>query len=122
MENILLSLYLFNLNGFLKYFFFFSGAKAGKKGKKGKGSDSDSDSDWGKSKKASGGGGGAKKGGGKGSGYTKAYTLSSELSALVGAKQMARHEVVKKVWSIIKERNLYVRNIFNIILIAFKNR
>lgn len=80
--------------------------KAGKAGKKKKGKDdSDSDSDWGKNKsKASGKKGG---GGGKGSGYTRAITLSDELAALVGAKQMARHEVVKKVWSIIKERKLY---------------
>lgn len=83
--------------------------KPGKKGKK-KGSDSDSDEDWGKNKKAPGsaakkGGGGAK---GKGGGYTRAITLSPELAAVVGAEQMARHEVVKKVWSIIKERNLYV--------------
>ncbi|XP_029040938.1 upstream activation factor subunit spp27 isoform X2 [Osmia bicornis bicornis] len=85
-------------------------SKPGKKGKK-KGSDSDSDEDWGKNKKAQsgtakkGGGGG---GGGKGKGgYTRAITLSPELAAVVGAEQMARHEVVKKVWSIIKERNLY---------------
>ncbi|XP_015519002.1 uncharacterized protein Non2 isoform X3 [Neodiprion pinetum] len=82
--------------------------KAGKPGKKGKkkGSDSDSDEDWGKSKKAAGG---AKKGAGKGKGggYTRAVTLSPELASVVGAEQMARHEVVKKVWSIIKERNLY---------------
>lgn len=83
--------------------------KPGKKGKK-KGSDSDSDEDWGKNKKAPGttakkGGGGGK---GKGGGYTRAITLSPELAAIVGAEQMARHEVVKKVWSIIKERNLYV--------------
>ncbi|XP_029172310.1 upstream activation factor subunit spp27 [Nylanderia fulva] len=79
-----------------------------KEGKK-KGSDSDSDEDWGKNKKAPGsaakkGGGGSK---GKGGGYTRAITLSPELAAVVGAEQMARHEVVKKVWSIIKERNLY---------------
>lgn len=81
--------------------------KPGKKGKK-KGSDSDSDEDWGKNKKAPGSA--AKKGGGgkgKGGGYTRAITLSPELAAVVGADQMARHEVVKKVWSIIKERNLY---------------
>ncbi|XP_011702836.1 PREDICTED: upstream activation factor subunit spp27 [Wasmannia auropunctata] len=84
-------------------------SKPGKKGKK-KGSDSDSDEDWGKNKKApgstakKGGGGGGK---GKGGGYTRAITLSPELAAVVGAEQMARHEVVKKVWSIIKERNLY---------------
>ncbi|XP_077266966.1 upstream activation factor subunit spp27 homolog Non2 isoform X1 [Temnothorax americanus] len=82
-------------------------SKPGKKGKK-KGSDSDSDEDWGKNKKAPGST--AKKGAGgkgKGGGYTRAITLSPELAAVVGAEQMARHEVVKKVWSIIKERNLY---------------
>ncbi|CAK9794793.1 Upstream activation factor subunit spp27 [Anthophora retusa] len=79
--------------------------KPGKKGKK-KGSDSDSDEDWGKNKKAQGGG--AKKAGGKSKGgYTRVITLSPELAAIVGAEQMARHEVVRKVWSIIKERNLY---------------
>lgn len=87
--------------------------KPGKKGKK-KGSDSDSDEDWGKNKKAPGST--AKKGAGgkgKGGGYTRAITLSPELAAVVGAEQMARHEVVKKVWSIIKERNLYVSIICN---------
>ncbi|XP_076252337.1 upstream activation factor subunit spp27 homolog Non2 [Rhynchophorus ferrugineus] len=70
--------------------------------KKKKGSESDSDEDWGKKK-------GGKKGGGgkKGSGYTKPLQLSPELAALVGADSMARHEVVKKLWAIIKERNLY---------------
>lgn len=71
--------------------------------KKKKGSESDSDEDWGKKK-------GGKKGGGKkggGGGYTRPLQLSPELSALVGAESMARHEVVKKVWSIIKEKNLY---------------
>ncbi|XP_075224640.1 upstream activation factor subunit spp27 homolog Non2 isoform X1 [Lycorma delicatula] len=79
--------------------------KAAGKGRKKKGSDSDSDEDWGKGKKGSGG----KKGGGKrgGGGYTKVCTLSAELAAVVGAEQMARHEVVKKIWSLIKEKNLY---------------
>lgn len=93
--------------------------KPGKKGKK-KGSDSDSDEDWGKNKKApgstakkGGGGGGGGGGKGKGGGYTRAITLSPELAAVVGAEQMARHEVVKKVWSIVKERNLYVSLICN---------
>lgn len=36
------------------------------------------------------------------------YNLSPELAAVVGSESMARHEVVKKVWAIIKERNLYV--------------
>ncbi|XP_076382702.1 upstream activation factor subunit spp27 homolog Non2 isoform X1 [Megalopta genalis] len=87
---------------------FLATGKPGKKGKK-KGSDSDSDEDWGKNKKAQGGGGG-KKGGGGGTGkggYTRAITLSPELAAVVGSEQMARHEVVKKIWSIIKERDLY---------------
>ncbi|KAJ9597919.1 hypothetical protein L9F63_011206, partial [Diploptera punctata] len=92
-------------------------AKKGKGGKKKKGSDSDSDEDWAKSSRKStggggGGGGGAKKGGGKrgsggGGGYTRAYNLSPELAAVVGADAMARHEVVKKIWAIIKEKNLY---------------
>ncbi|KAJ8960048.1 hypothetical protein NQ318_009485 [Aromia moschata] len=60
--------------------------------------DSDSDENEG------GGGGGGKKGG---SGYTKTLTLSPELAALVGKESMARHEVVQKVWAIIKEKNLY---------------
>ncbi|KMQ88428.1 upstream activation factor subunit uaf30 [Lasius niger] len=73
-----------------------------------KGSDSDSDEDWGKNKKAPGSTAKKDDGGkGKGGGYTRAITLSPELAAVVGAKQMARHEVVKKVWSIIEERNLY---------------
>ncbi|XP_030757735.1 upstream activation factor subunit spp27 [Sitophilus oryzae] len=71
--------------------------------KKKKGSESDSDEDWGKKKGGKKGGGGAK----KGSGYTKQLQLSPELAALVGAEAMARHEVVKKMWSIIKEKNLY---------------
>lgn len=33
--------------------------------------------------------------------------LSNELTALVGQDTMASHEVVKKVWSIIKEKDLY---------------
>ncbi|KAK9501572.1 hypothetical protein O3M35_012275 [Rhynocoris fuscipes] len=80
--------------------------KAGGKGRKKKGgSDSDSDEDWGKGKKGSG----PKKGGAKrsGGGYNKACTLTPELAAVVGQDSMARHEVVKKVWSIIKEKNLY---------------
>ncbi|KAF7991411.1 hypothetical protein HCN44_002973 [Aphidius gifuensis] len=82
------------------------GKPAAKKGKgKGKGSDSDSDEDWGKSKKPAAG---AKKGPGKGKGgYTRAIPLSPELAAIVGAEAMARGEVVKKVWAIIRERNLY---------------
>ncbi|XP_030035850.1 upstream activation factor subunit spp27 [Manduca sexta] len=82
--------------------------------------DDKNDSDWGKSspkkrkveekkkpaikakKKKTGGGGGA-----KGSGYTRAYKLSPALAELMGAQEMPRHEVVKRVWEIIKVRNLY---------------
>ncbi|XP_015114395.1 upstream activation factor subunit spp27-like [Diachasma alloeum] len=35
------------------------------------------------------------------------FTLSPELAAIVGVKQMTRFEVVKKSWDVIKERNLY---------------
>lgn len=78
-----------------------------KAGRKKKGSDSDSDEDWGKSAKGkakgkAGGGGGQQKG------YTRALTLSKDLAKLMGQDTMARHEVVKRVWAIIKERNLYV--------------
>ncbi|XP_065174086.1 uncharacterized protein Non2 [Atheta coriaria] len=74
--------------------------------KKKKGSDSDGDEDWVQEKPAprkTGAGGGA----GKGKGYTRPLTLSPELAALVGQEVMARHEVIKKMWSIIKEKNLY---------------
>lgn len=50
-----------------------------------------------------------KRGGG---GYTKVCTLTPELAAVVGQDSMARHEVVKKVWAIIKEKNLYVSTYF----------
>lgn len=69
-------------------------------GKKGKKSSSDSDEDWSKKKKT-----GAKKG--KYTGFTRPYKLSPELASLMGAKELPRHEVVKKVWAIIKEKNLY---------------
>lgn len=72
--------------------------------KKKKGSESDSDEDWGK-KMGGKKGGGAKRAGG--SGYTKTLQLSPELASLMGTEQMARHEVVKKIWGIIKEKNLY---------------
>ncbi|CAH2242086.1 jg6618 [Pararge aegeria aegeria] len=81
---------------------------APKKGKKKKGSE-DSDSDWGKRKEKAPK---AKKAGGrgKGSGYTRAYKLSSALAELMGQEEMPRHEVVKRVWTIIKEKNLYDPN------------
>jgi len=82
------------------------------KGKaKKKGSDDDSaDEDYGKrrksapAKKAAAAGGAKKRGG---TGFTKILKLSPELSSVMGQPEMARHEVVKKVWSIIKEKNLY---------------
>lgn len=80
------------------------GAKKGPGRKKKGGSDSDSDEDWKKSKPAKGA---KKKGGAKGTGYTRPYNLSPELAAICGAEALPRHEVVKKVWAIIKERNLY---------------
>lgn len=46
-------------------------------------------------------------GGGKGTGFTRPITLSPELATLMGADSMPRHAVVKKMWEIIKERNLY---------------
>ncbi|XP_055906820.1 uncharacterized protein LOC129942050 [Eupeodes corollae] len=65
-------------------------------------SDNDNDEDY-KSKKS------AKKSSGpkKQTGFTRPYNLSPQLSALMGADALPRHEVVKKVWAIIKERNLY---------------
>lgn len=53
-----------------------------------------------------------------GGGYTKVCTLSPELAAVVGQDTMARHEVVKKVWSIIKEQNLYVSD-YNMHIITY---
>lgn len=40
-------------------------------------------------------------------GFTRPYKLSPDLASLMGAKELPRHEVVKKVWAIIKEKNLY---------------
>jgi len=40
------------------------------------------------------------------SGYTKKCKLSPELASIVGSNEMARHDVVKKMWQIVKERNL----------------
>lgn len=69
--------------------------------KKRKAADDDSDEDWGKKKKKSGGG----RKGGK-SAFTKSFKLSAELADVVGADVMPRHEVVKKLWAVIKEREL----------------
>lgn len=74
--------------------------KPTKSSKKRKGSSDDSE-DWNEKKK--------KKAGPKGkyTGFTRPYKLSPELASLMGAKELPRHEVVKKVWAIIKEKNLY---------------
>lgn len=82
-------------------------AKKGAGRKKKGGSESDSDDDWKRSKPKAKKAAGAKKGGGKGTGFTRPYNLSPELAAICGAEALPRHEVVKKVWAIIKERNLY---------------
>ncbi|XP_055379015.1 uncharacterized protein LOC129610444 [Condylostylus longicornis] len=100
-------------------------AKKAAKKKKTNGSESDNDDDDDGSaeeyspKKTRGGGGsrkkagngetkkGASKGKGKGTGFTRAYKLSPELASFMGAEEMPRHEVVKKMWAVIKERNLY---------------
>uniref|UniRef100_A0A1E1XHV5 Putative rna polymerase i transcription factor uaf n=1 Tax=Amblyomma aureolatum TaxID=187763 RepID=A0A1E1XHV5_9ACAR len=41
------------------------------------------------------------------SAYSRKCALSPELAAVVGAEQMARSDVVKKMWSIVRERNLF---------------
>ncbi|KAJ8709881.1 hypothetical protein PYW08_009885 [Mythimna loreyi] len=86
--------------------------------------DDSNDSDWGSGKKKKGEdkkrkaapkskkdktkkGGVTKKKGGKGSGYTKACKLSPELAELMGESELPRHEVVKRVWAIIKEKQLF---------------
>lgn len=74
--------------------------KPTKSAKKRRGSSSDSDNDWQSKKKKP-----AKKG--KYTGFTRPYKLSPELASLMGEKELPRHEVVKKVWAIIKEKNLY---------------
>jgi len=43
----------------------------------------------------------------KKTGFNKVCKLSPELAAIMGADEMPRTEVVKKMWAIIKERNLY---------------
>lgn len=72
--------------------------KPSKSTKKRRGSSSGSE-DWKETKK--------KKTGQKYTGFTRPYKLSPDLASLMGAKELPRHEVVKKVWAIIKEKNLY---------------
>lgn len=74
--------------------------KVAKPSKKRRGSSDDgSDEDWKNSAKT--------KRKGKGTGFTRPYKLSPELGEMMGAKEMPRHEVVKRIWKIIKEKNLY---------------
>lgn len=73
--------------------------------------DDDSDEEWGKRKKVKEtapkkGGGGGGGGRGKKSAFTKSFKLSPELADVVGSDVMPRHEVVKKLWAVIKEREL----------------
>jgi len=75
--------------------------KSKAKKKKNESGDDESDEDWGKKKKA------PKKGGAKKqSAFTRSFKLSPELADVVGAEVMPRHEVVKKLWAVIKEREL----------------
>jgi len=70
--------------------------------KKDSGSDDDSEPEGKKGKKA------AKPAAKRaGTGYTKVCKLSPELAIVMGEDSMARHEVVKKMWKIVKEKNLY---------------
>lgn len=79
-------------------------AKKGKKKAAKKGSDDDdSDDDYKVPKQARKKGAGT----GKGNGFTRPQKLSPELSELMGSESLPRHEVVKKMWEIIKGRNLY---------------
>lgn len=84
------------------------GAAKAKKSRKG--SDSDDDASWKRekkpaAKKAKAAAKGATKG--RATGFTRPYKLSDELASIVGAPELPRHEVVKKMWEIIKGRNLY---------------
>lgn len=81
--------------------------KGGKAGKRKKGSSDEDDDDDGAAKKkmpaAAPVAAPPKK---KNAGYTREYTLSPTLAEVVGAKQMPRHLVVKKIWEIVKTRDL----------------
>ncbi|XP_030842112.1 upstream activation factor subunit spp27 [Strongylocentrotus purpuratus] len=58
-----------------------------------------------KSKSTSKKANGASKDKGK-TGYVADMILSPELANIIGAERMSRHEVVKRMWAIVKERNL----------------
>lgn len=76
--------------------------KPAKTTKKRRGSSGSESEDWQTKNKKKAGGKKAKY-----TGFTRPYRLSPELASLMGAKELPRHEVVKKVWAIIKEKNLY---------------
>lgn len=59
------------------------------------------DDDWASKSKKRGRGRGKRN-----SVFTKSFKLSEELADVVGADVMPRHEVVKKLWAVIKERKL----------------
>lgn len=80
-------------------------AKKSKKSKKA--ADSSSESDWEESSKKSATKKDGKTKGKKENSYTKKLALSADLAELVGAKEMARPDVVKKMWEIVRERNLF---------------
>lgn len=84
-------------------------AKAAPKHNKKANSDSDSDADWKKSRNKKNGAAAAPKpkGGKRETGFTKTIGLSPALAEIMGEDAMPRHQVVKKMWAIIKERNLY---------------
>lgn len=86
------------------------GSSKAKKSRKNSDSDAGNDADWKREKKpaAPKKAKGASKG--RGTGFTRPYKLSAELASIVGADEMPRHEVVKKMWEIIKGRNLYDPN------------
>lgn len=60
-----------------------------------------------KARKSGGGAGGGGAGGKqKATGYLKKLKLSPELSEVMGEELMARNEVVKKMYAVVKERDL----------------
>ncbi|XP_066386097.1 upstream activation factor subunit spp27-like [Miscanthus floridulus] len=68
--------------------------------------DEDEDGDSSGARKKQRGNGGKKRGGG----FTKLCSLSPALQEFVGASELARTEVVKKLWAYIRENNLQDQN------------
>jgi len=85
--------------------------KGGKRGRPARGAASAAEPKAKRGKPAAAAKAPAKKGapaaGGSRKGVQKVCNLSKELAAVMGTNQMSRPEVVKKMWSIIKEKNLY---------------